>query len=396
MAIVSSSFRRTGSRLVVEVCTDAEHWFSIASLIVGTVETASVDLVFNAGQQVKFRVHGELAVDLTGYHVEEENDYGADDYDDMTSEERAAYGDSDSDSDGDDGDDDGDDGDDDAPDDEWTDEDARRRGGDVLALTEVYNELRSDRNRGHFKLISMARIPIIQRQVRGPSNLGAWPFDLTINRLLGVFNSALIRHFVLADARFAPLALLVKAWAGRLGVNSSQHGYLSSYALYLMLIFYLQTRSPPVLPNLCAGRAQGSTLVDGYNCYFDREPQRPSLNTATHGELLIGFFRFYATEFDFENEVVSVRRAARTSKTDLQTELTALIEDTRYPSMQLKRHSLVSNWKKEVLAVEDPFENNFNPARHLQDHRFAYVMRCFKTTFVALVAQPSLATLNVH
>jgi hypothetical protein len=290
-----------------------------------------------------------------------------------------------------------DDNEDDLPEEEWTAEDARRRGGDVLALTKLYQLLRKDRSLGQFKLIAMARIPIIQRHVRGQSSLGAWPFDLTINRLLGVYNSALIRHFVLADARFAPLALLVKAWAGRLGVNSSQHGYLSSYALYLMLIFYLQTRAPPVLPNLCAGRAAGgSVLVDGYNCYFDREAQAPSKNTMLHSELLIGFFRFYAAEFDYENEVVCVRRAARTTKSDLQTELTALIEDTRYPSMQLKRHSLVANWKKEVLAVEDPFENNFNPARHLQDHRFAYVVRCFKSTYVALVAQPTLATLNIH
>jgi RNA recognition motif-containing protein len=299
--------------------------------------------------------------------------------------------------DDDDGDDDDDDDEDDLPEEEWTAEDARRRGGDVLALTKLFQLLRKDRALGQFKLIDMARIPIIQRHVRGPSTLGSWPFDLTINRLLGVYNSALIRHFVLADARFAPLALLVKAWAGRLGVNSSQHGYLSSYALYLMLIFYLQTRAPPVLPNLCAGRSTGgSVLIDGYNCYFDREAQPPSKNTLTHSELLIGFFRFYATEFDYENEVVCVRRAARTTKADLQTELTALIEDARYPSMQLKRYSLVSNWKKEMLAVEDPFENNFNPARHLQDHRFAYVVRCFKSTFVALVAQPTLATLNIH
>jgi hypothetical protein len=64
--------------------------------------------------------------------------------------------------------------------------------------------------------------------------------------------------------------------------------------------------------------------------------------------------------------------------------------------MQLKRHTLVSDWTSEELAIEDPFENNFNPARHLFEHRLAYVLRCFKTTFTQLCSLPSLSTLNVH
>lgn len=52
------------------------------------------------------------------------------------------------------------------------------------------------------------------------------------------------------DPRMVQLSLIVKRWAKRRGINSAFKGTLSSYAYVILVIFFLQTRNPPVLPAL--------------------------------------------------------------------------------------------------------------------------------------------------
>jgi len=77
-----------------------------------------------------------------------------------------------------------------------------------------------------------------------------------------------------------------------------------------MIIHFLQTRDVPLLPSLqnIWDRQQVSEVpkreVDGYNAYFfedlaDLGRYWSSKNTESLGELLVGFFRYYATDFPY-------------------------------------------------------------------------------------------------
>ncbi len=85
----------------------------------------------------------------------------------------------------------------------------------------------------------------------------------------GVHNSRLIRSYGTVDERFFKLGFMVggvhlfwrgceptpgrqqvKHWAKRCDVNDGSNMTLSSYALTLMLLHYLQNTTPPVLPYL--------------------------------------------------------------------------------------------------------------------------------------------------
>ncbi|KAA6398048.1 MAG: hypothetical protein EZS28_006426 [Streblomastix strix] len=64
--------------------------------------------------------------------------------------------------------------------------------------------------------------------------------DVTLNNILPLFNSELIRTYILCDPRVQPLILLVKHWALKRGVVGAAHGFLSMYGWVLMVIAFLQ------------------------------------------------------------------------------------------------------------------------------------------------------------
>ena len=52
------------------------------------------------------------------------------------------------------------------------------------------------------------------------------------------------------DPRVKPLAMFIKKICKKLTINDASEGTLTSYSINLMLINYLQTRTPPILPVL--------------------------------------------------------------------------------------------------------------------------------------------------
>ena len=53
-----------------------------------------------------------------------------------------------------------------------------------------------------------------------------------------------------ADPRIKSLGHVVKHWAKQRLLNKASEGSLSSYGYLLCLVHFLQTRNPPVVPNL--------------------------------------------------------------------------------------------------------------------------------------------------
>ncbi|CDJ57514.1 hypothetical protein, conserved [Eimeria maxima] len=76
------------------------------------------------------------------------------------------------------------------------------------------------------------------------------PFDITTGCLLGPLNSLLLKEYANNCLLFPPLVRIIKHWADCRGLTGTRDGCLSSYAWVLLVVFFLQSVSPPLLPKL--------------------------------------------------------------------------------------------------------------------------------------------------
>jgi len=129
-------------------------------------------------------------------------------------------------------------------------------------------------------------------------------------------------------------------------------GTLSSYTWICMILNFLQTRNPPVLPCLHKRPHQRLLGADGKPSAFADD--LASLGGFGHknkeslGELLFHFFRRYAHELDYERNVISIREGTLISK-----------EDKKWHLMQNNR-----------LCVEEPFNTERNLGNTADDISF--------------------------
>lgn len=174
-------------------------------------------------------------------------------------------------------------------------------------------------------MIRGARIPII----RFTHNRTGFECDLCFENVLATRNTLLLRAYAEFDERARVLGLAVKHWAKQRGISDASMGFFSSYTFVLLSIYFLQQKSVGVLPNLqhhdLLERANQPRYVhNGVDISFCTNVQltrdfhqqnlakggASSMANASVAELLAGFFRFYATSFDFARNVVTVRDPA--------------------------------------------------------------------------------------
>lgn len=93
---------------------------------------------------------------------------------------------------------------------------------------------------------STARIPI----VLFTDPMSGMDCDISFNNPLAIRNTLLLASYSVIDPRVRELAYVIKYWAKQRKANSPQEGTLSSYGYLLCLVHFLQTRNPPVLPDL--------------------------------------------------------------------------------------------------------------------------------------------------
>ena len=130
--------------------------------------------------------------------------------------------------------------------------------------------------------------------------------DISFKNRLSVVNTAWIRLCVDADPRVRSLLVLLRYFAKLYGLaGGGGGGKLSSYALTLLGITFLQTTKPPMLHSVAALQAVPdlpSDLVDGWNCAFADEKSLPKLpaNSLSTLQLLAGFFA-WASNLDFDS-----------------------------------------------------------------------------------------------
>ena len=129
-------------------------------------------------------------------------------------------------------------------------------------------------------------------------------------------------------------------------------GTLSSYTWICMIINFLQTRNPPVLPTLqrrphqCTVGANGKQSAFADNIGSLRGFGKN--NRESIGELLFHFFRRYGHEIDYDHNVISIREGSLISK-------------------QAKKWHLMQNNR---LCVEEPFNTDRNLGNTADDISF--------------------------
>ncbi|CAK0876926.1 unnamed protein product [Prorocentrum cordatum] len=146
--------------------------------------------------------------------------------------------------------------------------------------------------------------------------------DLSYQNMVPLHNTLLVRTYAELAPELTGLSIVVKRWAKNHNIAGTHVGSISSYAWTLMVIYYLQVCHG--LPSL----HQLAPLDRAHRFCHSMAPEFTDLETAralmaaecagqwssTRGEcggLLRGFFRFYAVQFGWAHEVVSVRLGRR-------------------------------------------------------------------------------------
>ncbi|PHH58693.1 hypothetical protein CDD81_4816 [Ophiocordyceps australis] len=196
--------------------------------------------------------------------------------------------------------------------------------------------------------IAAAKVPIVKMW---DPELGL-ACDMNVNNTLALENTRMVRIYVEADPRVRQLAMVIKHWTRRRIINDAAFGgTLSSYTWICLIIAFLQLRNPPALPALHQlpyklPRADGTVSDFADNLKKIRPLCRQ--NKSSTSQLLFEFFRFYAHEFDFEKEALSVRQGRLVTKAD-------------------KKWTYTSN---NFLCVEEPFNTSRNLGNTADEYAF--------------------------
>ncbi|KAF9340511.1 hypothetical protein BGZ91_001606 [Linnemannia elongata] len=196
--------------------------------------------------------------------------------------------------------------------------------------------------------------------------------DANLNQPLGVHNSKLISTYSKIDDRFKTLWFSIKQIGLQHGIISASTGFLSSYALTMMLVVFLRViTSPTILPRLQQSPHATLHTIDGYDCSFDSKTNYTSYgadNTNSAGQLLIDFLYFYGYVFDYANQEVhpSLGRIQNRSIT---------------PPARSRTDSRPKDWP---ICILDPFITDRNVAGNCGKENVAKVQTCFQSAYHAL------------
>ncbi|KAI9254237.1 hypothetical protein BY458DRAFT_535709 [Sporodiniella umbellata] len=130
--------------------------------------------------------------------------------------------------------------------------------------------------------------------------------DFNLNNTLALQNTKMIKTYVAIDPRH---------WAKQRGIDDAAGGgTISTYTWICLVISFLQTRHPPILPSLHEmphALSPENLVIHGRNTSFQQDLQQlrgyGKSNQETLGGLVYAFFRKFGFEFDYQQQVISVR-----------------------------------------------------------------------------------------
>lgn len=210
-------------------------------------------------------------------------------------------------------------------------------------------------------LLTSAKVPII-KFIDERTKI---PVDISVNNTLALHNTQLLKSYTTVDNRISQCILAVKHWASQRDICNAAKGSFSSYAWTLTAIQSLQTTSPPIAPNIQAGKKRSLTEVEGkkYDLTMNENPSDllTEMNAQSIGEILIHFFRQLVVERTWDEQVISIRsgrpipRKEKKWKYGKPKASLAVVKDDKKTRLGL--HS---------FPVEDPFDHEHDLSRVLR------------------------------
>ncbi|KAG9066027.1 hypothetical protein KI688_001246 [Linnemannia hyalina] len=214
--------------------------------------------------------------------------------------------------------------------------------------------------------IPNARVPIASWKLHGIQ------CDANLNQPMGVHNSKLISTYSKIDDRFMTLWFSIKQIGKQHGIISASTGFLSSYALTMLLIVFLQdVTSPTILPRLQQSPLATLHIIDGYDCSFDSQTIYTNYgadNTRSVGQLLIDFFYFYGYIFDYASQ-------------EVHPSLGMIQNRSITPPARSRMDRRPKDWP---ICILDPFITDRNVAGNCGKENVARIQTCFQSAYHAL------------
>ncbi|GAB7339787.1 hypothetical protein MBLNU457_6339t1 [Dothideomycetes sp. NU457] len=202
--------------------------------------------------------------------------------------------------------------------------------------------------------------------------------DMNVNNPLALENTRMIKTYVQIDDRVRPLAKIIKHWTKvRILNDAAFGGTISSYTWICMIMNFLQSRQPPILPSLQKlPDSRRSTINGKISPFADDLDSIKGYGKDNHeslGELLFRFFRFYGYEIDYAESVVSVKEGRVVPRKEKGWDA------TNYHDKEARSR----------LCVEEPFNNARNLGNSADDYAFSGIHQEIRRAF-DLIAQGKL------
>ncbi|XP_059400915.1 terminal uridylyltransferase 7-like isoform X2 [Carassius carassius] len=232
-------------------------------------------------------------------------------------------------------------------------------GLDSMAVIEsLAKALRKHHSLRNILPITTAKVPIVKFYHTKTGLEG----DISLYNTLALHNTQLLASYAAIDARVKILCYVMKVFAKVCDIGDASRGSLSSYAYTLMVLYFLQQRSPPVIPvlqEMYVGEKKPVVLVEGWDVHFFSDLKNlhkywPGYkkNEESVGQLWFGLLQFYTETFDFRETVVCIRR--------------------KEPLTTFKKQ-----WTSKHLAIEDPFDLSHNLGAGLSRRMASFIMKAF-------------------
>lgn len=232
-------------------------------------------------------------------------------------------------------------------------------GLDSMAVIEsLAKALRKHHGLRNILPITTAKVPIVKFYHTKTGLEG----DISLYNTLALHNTQLLASYAAIDARVKILCYVMKVFSKVCDIGDASRGSLSSYAYTLMVLYFLQQRSPPVIPvlqEMYDGEKKPVVLVDGWDVHFFKDlknlhkywPEYKK-NKESVGQLWLGLLQFYTETFDFKESVICIRR--------------------KEPLTTFKKQ-----WTSKHLAIEDPFDLSHNLGAGLSRRMASFIMKAF-------------------
>ncbi|NXG41012.1 PAPD1 protein, partial [Psilopogon haemacephalus] len=144
--------------------------------------------------------------------------------------------------------------------------------------------------------------------------------DLSVSNSIAIRSSELLYIYGCLDPRVRALVFTVRCWARVHGLTNSVPGsWITNFSLTMMVMFFLQKRSPPIIPTLDQLKEladeKDKHMIGGYDCSFvsDLSKIKPTKNTETLEKLLGDFFEYFGN-FDFRKNSINLRKGKEVNK----------------------------------------------------------------------------------